>query len=1132
MRRAATIGVLCALTAGSAWATVVVDNSNGPVIAFCDCCTAWLNPAPIVLLPAGGPDAMGQRATLLADFPGVNVVMGAAAPGTLTIDEYYAWCTPATGGAKLTARYDDGDGVNDWVLPNGVVSSTRWIQEINTNKPLGGVGSPYIDPRPNDNAGISLPYYWTDPEAIHRFTNGANPFGNYDLLFSDRPSRNCTQAVNWEADLFIITESDFTDPQTDPNHTITIHDGVKWGFGLMPTFFKFIYISICDVVTSDTELPVEWGAGAALSYVFGEDTIMTLHEGGLSTSSPDVISDCGERSETFLHEFYSPTSYVFTVDTPGTHLDVVINDLDFGVALDVLVPIAIVTGVPSISMTVNLAEDLVVILDEELASQRTEDVLHVGSFSEFVTGPLPPGFQLLGWRQIEVEHGWNHLPLGDLNCDGAVNTFDIDPFVLALADSAAYAAAYPDCEIYNGDCNEDGAVNVFDIDAFVLLLTGGGPVVDAELAGNALAEYPFFEYVRAFNEDATIEVAVDPTRYPEITGQTCDIYIVAAKTPAEWESDSSLVDARPGGPQTMTFTGSTVQENTVLLADPYALSADAGIGLGVGYDVVLDCDQDGQLGGGDFIDGRSDEAGLYVVHDTTEPGPLAVSEVQYSVGPVFGLPSGYTNQITVYPTEIASMGELPLVTIAHGGGMIYTWYGYLQEHLASYGYIVMSHQTNNAPGVESSSSTVLGHTQAIIAYQDTIAAGVLDGHIDSSRIIWIGHSRGGEGVVRAYDRVYEGSYTPSGFTADDIVLISSMAPTDFLGPNGAHPHDASFVLWAAGGDADVTGDPGCSICQPLHLLDRATNFRHGFILQGVGHGWFHDFGGVAFFSGPCGIGEDATHAILKGYHLPLVKHYAEGNIPARDFFWRQHERFKPIGVPLGDYCPQSGGDAVVVTKTYHDGAPTGNFVIDDFQTGFDTVTSSSGGAVTFNVHNVVEDILHDGDVTFTWTPDDPMNGMTYAGASDDSRGVVFDWDGDDCYYEQRIVLGQNDFSDDLYLSVRACQCTRHPYTIAELGDLTFSVTLRDSSGVTSSINIGAYGGGIEEPYQRTGAGDGIGWFNEMETIRIRLTDFLANGSGLDLGHILAVRFDFGPSWGSSEGRLGMDDIEVTNDGWP
>jgi hypothetical protein len=63
--------------------------------------------------------------------------------------------------------------------------------------------------------------------------------------------------------------------------------------------------------------------------------------------------------------------------------------------------------------------------------------------------------------------------LGDLNCDGLVNAFDIDPFVLALTDPAAYQAAHPDCQLMNADINGDGLVNAFDIDPFVVLLTGG-----------------------------------------------------------------------------------------------------------------------------------------------------------------------------------------------------------------------------------------------------------------------------------------------------------------------------------------------------------------------------------------------------------------------------------------------------------------------------------------------------------------------------------------------------------------------------------------------------------------------------------------------------------------------------------
>ena len=61
---------------------------------------------------------------------------------------------------------------------------------------------------------------------------------------------------------------------------------------------------------------------------------------------------------------------------------------------------------------------------------------------------------------------------GDLNCDGAVNVFDIDPFVLALTSASQYAEEYQGCDRMLADINGDGFVDVFDIDPFVVLLIG------------------------------------------------------------------------------------------------------------------------------------------------------------------------------------------------------------------------------------------------------------------------------------------------------------------------------------------------------------------------------------------------------------------------------------------------------------------------------------------------------------------------------------------------------------------------------------------------------------------------------------------------------------------------------------
>ncbi len=60
--------------------------------------------------------------------------------------------------------------------------------------------------------------------------------------------------------------------------------------------------------------------------------------------------------------------------------------------------------------------------------------------------------------------------LGDLNCDGAVNFGDINPFVLILSDFAAWQAQYPNCPWTNGDCDHDGRISFGDINPFVELL--------------------------------------------------------------------------------------------------------------------------------------------------------------------------------------------------------------------------------------------------------------------------------------------------------------------------------------------------------------------------------------------------------------------------------------------------------------------------------------------------------------------------------------------------------------------------------------------------------------------------------------------------------------------------------------
>jgi len=64
--------------------------------------------------------------------------------------------------------------------------------------------------------------------------------------------------------------------------------------------------------------------------------------------------------------------------------------------------------------------------------------------------------------------------LADMNCDGSVDTADIDGFVLAVVNPAQYAATFPNCDVMLADCNGDGVVDTADIDSFVVCVVNGG----------------------------------------------------------------------------------------------------------------------------------------------------------------------------------------------------------------------------------------------------------------------------------------------------------------------------------------------------------------------------------------------------------------------------------------------------------------------------------------------------------------------------------------------------------------------------------------------------------------------------------------------------------------------------------
>ena len=95
-----------------------------------------------------------------------------------------------------------------------------------------------------------------------------------------------------------------------------------------------------------------------------------------------------------------------------------------------------------------------------------------GAYDNDSDGIVDSSYAIIGGNNQDLYPLMHLFVLGDMNHDGCVNWRDVDPFVLAMSDPAAYQNQYHILPKLHGDINQDGVVNWRDIEPFVALLTG------------------------------------------------------------------------------------------------------------------------------------------------------------------------------------------------------------------------------------------------------------------------------------------------------------------------------------------------------------------------------------------------------------------------------------------------------------------------------------------------------------------------------------------------------------------------------------------------------------------------------------------------------------------------------------
>lgn len=623
-------------------------------------------------------------------------------------------------------------------------------------------------------------------------------------------------------------------------------------------------------------------------------------------------------------------------------------------------------------------------------------------------------------------------------------------------------------------------------------------VTPAPLVGRPRTLMPLWQSATSFWEGEPVSLGLDPTRFPDRIGREFDAYLVAHKTTEEWAANSKLVGVAGTPVASVLADGGLVP---FVLATPNA----AGGALAE-YDVVVDQDRDGFLGPGDLIQGLG-KAGISVLGDLTAPGPHAVETDDVNGGWFLG-------ERVWWPADLADLGPRPLVVISHGNGHDYTWYDYLGEHLASWGYVVMAHQNNTEPGIEAASTSTLSNTDWLLGNLDAPGGGALVGLVDSSRIGWIGHSRGGEGIVRALDRLVDGEFIPDNYDADDIRTLASIAPTVFNPLDDSDPHDRPYLLLAGTADGDVTGGVESPVVQFFRIWEQGTGPKAAAYVHGASH---NDFNCCATQEGqgPLLIGREEAQVIARAYLLAQTRAWLDDDDALLDVFRNGYAGF----------VPPSFASADIVATGWRNASTAGDGVLDDFQSEGDGAVASSGGRVTCTADTLSEGHLRDRDKVLAWSDDDPMNGMTHNGLpGDEADGAVFSWsEGSSPFWAVEVPEALADSAPWSTISFSVAQRSRHPETDNWGGAMAFGVTLVDQDGVEATVDF-ADQALIPFPYPRIGNGAGRGWANEFVSVRINLTDFTV-GSELDLAHLAEVRLDFGEAHGAPSGAVGLDNVE-------
>lgn len=534
------------------------------------------------------------------------------------------------------------------------------------------------------------------------------------------------------------------------------------------------------------------------------------------------------------------------------------------------------------------------------------------------------------------------------------------------------------------------------------------------------------------------------------------------------------------------------------------------------------------------------------VPDPGTPGPLAVTREEYNFGDTAFTPSDFPGPVELrasihYPTNLAG-GPFPVIVFLHGrhatcfkGGTAqlqwpcsgnsqripsFQGYDYVGEVLASHGYVVVSVSANgiNAAdnlvfdlGAEARAELIQKHLDILKSFTTTGGAPFgtrFLGKFDLTRVGTMGHSRGGEGVVR-----HQGLNNQLG-APYGIKAVFPLAPVDF---NRFVVNNAALNVLLPYCDGDV------SDLQGVHFYDDARynvpgdqSPKHYELVMGANHNFYNTvwspsspFPGsandwTAFVAGgrsdpQCGTGRGnrrLTEAQQRGTGLAYMTAFFRAYVGGETQF---------LPILTGDAPPPATAQTSNLFVSYHaPDNPELRLDVNRLLNNTNLTVNTLGAAATQIALTPYELCGGDDPQAPTCQPDQPnaRQPHTTPSARSPLRGLSqlkTGWNNLTGNYKNELPIGFSNVSGFQALQFRVAVNFADARNLAGLAQ-NFRVILADSSGATASVRVSDVSAALFFPPGSVGPVPKV----VLNTVRIPLTAF----GGVNLGNIKAVEFTF------------------------